>query len=282
MSAPSIVVVGSVNLDLVATVASLPAPGETVTGASLQRFPGGKGANQALAAKRLGANVSLVAAVGDDAEAALALELLRDGEVDLARCFVHDEAPTGLALIAVADSGENQIVVAPGANRTLAVDDVDGLGGDALICQLETPIPVLVDVVRRFDGMICINLAPATDVPAEVIAAADLVVVNETEAAFYGDRLASSTGVVAETFGARGARLSKSGDVVAEATPPAVNAVDTTGAGDTFTAALTVGLVEGMDHQRALEFACAAGALAATRAGAQPSLPLRAEVDALL
>jgi ribokinase len=282
MSAPSIVVVGSVNLDLVATVASLPAPGETVTGASLQRFPGGKGANQALAARRLGANASLVAAVGDDAEATLALELLREGEVDLARCVVHDEAPTGLALIAVAESGENQIVVAPGANRMLAVEHVGDLGGDALICQLETPIPVLADVVRRFGGMVCINLAPATDVPAEVIDAADLVVVNETEAAFYGDRLAPSTGLVAETFGARGARLSKAGDVVAEAAPPAVDAVDTTGAGDTFTAALTVGLVEGMDHQRALEFACAAGALAATRAGAQPSLPLRAEVDALL
>jgi ribokinase len=282
MSAPSVVVVGSVNLDMVATVESLPVPGETVTGASLSRFPGGKGANQALAARRLGAEVSLIAAVGNDAEADLALALLRDGGVHLETCIVDDMAPTGVALIAVSDAGENQIVVAPGANRMLAVDHVEGIAGDALICQLETPIPVLDKAVGVFDGFTCVNLAPAADVPDSVIAGANLVVVNETEAAFYGDRLAATNGLVAETFGARGARLKDRGTVVAEAAPPTVEAVDTTGAGDTFTAALTVGLVEGMGHQRALEFACAAGALAATRAGAQPSLPLRAEVDALV
>ena len=282
MTAPSIVVVGSVNLDLVATAASLPRPGETVTGATLARFPGGKGANQALAARRLGADVSLVAAVGNDAEAELALALLRAGCVDLGACVVDPATPTGVALIAVAGSGENQIVVAPGANRRLAIEHVGDLRGDALICQLETPVAVLDEVVRRFGGFVCVNLAPAAEVPAALLCAADLLVVNETEAAFYGGRLTETGALVAETFGKRGARLSRRGEVVAEAAPPSVEAVDTTGAGDTFTAALTVALVEGMRPQRALEFACIAGALAATRAGAQPSLPMRVEVDALL
>ena len=279
---PSVVVVGSVNLDIVASVDRLPVAGETVTGADLGRYPGGKGANQALAARRLGANVSLVAAVGDDAEAELALALLRQDGVDLGRCVIKKEAPTGVALIAVGESGENQIVVAPGANRELGEDQVRELAGDAMICQLETPLDTLSAAMSRFDGMITVNLAPAADVPASIIRDAGLIVVNETEAAFYGESIAGTDAMVAETFGARGARLSRQGDVLAESVPPAVTAVDTTGAGDTFTAALTVALVEGLEHQAALDFACAAGALAATLQGAQPSLPRRADVDALV
>lgn len=280
--APAIVVVGSVNLDLVATADRLPLSGETVSGAMLERFPGGKGANQALAARRLGASVSLIACVGKDAEAEAALALLIDGGVDLSGCARIYAAPTGVALIAVAATGENQIVVAPGANRMLRPGNVVLPAADAMICQLEIPIETLEHSINAFTGFVCLNLAPAQALPAELIRRADLVVVNETEALYYGDTLLSGSGMVAETFGARGARLRRDGHVLAEARPPTVDAVDTTGAGDAFTAALTVALVEGSDPEAALAFACAAGALAASTAGAQPSLPHREAVEAIL
>jgi ribokinase len=279
---PTIVVVGSVNLDLAATVSRLPAAGETVTGAVLRRFPGGKGANQALAAQRLGANVILIGRVGDDAAADEALALLQAGGVDLTRCGRDADAPTGIALIAVAPSGENQIVVAPGANRSLRPDMIDLPVADALICQLEVPVATLRHVASAFDGFFCINLAPALAVPGELLQRADLVVVNETEAAWYGEALAACRGMVVTTYGAAGAVLKKAGETLATARPPAITAVDTTGAGDTFTAALTVALVEGQSPDAALQFACTAGAVSATRAGAQPSLPFREEVEALL
>lgn len=279
---PSIVVVGSVNLDIVATADRLPVAGETVTGATLERFPGGKGANQALAARRLGADVSLIARVGDDAEADAALALLKADGVDLSGCKVLDSVPTGIALISVATDGENQIVVAPGANRALDAADISLPAADALICQLEVPVSTLAAVAERFAGFFCINLAPAMDVPATLIERADLVVVNETEAAFYGERLARADGLVARTFGADGAELVKGGNTIARAAAPSIDAVDTTGAGDAFTAALTVALVEGQSGASALQFACAAGAAAAARAGAQPSLPTRDDVMLLL
>ncbi len=278
----SIVVVGSVNLDIVATVDKLPVAGETVSGAELNRFPGGKGANQALAAKRLGADVSLVARVGDDANAGEALALLSSGAVDLSACDRDPTVPTGVALIAVSADGENQIVVAPGANRFLRPEMLSLPGADALICQLEVPVETLLHAAETFDGFFCINLAPAMDVPAALIRRADLLVVNETEAAFYGDALAQCEGLIATTFGAGGAALSKGGDAIAKAKPPLIEAIDTTGAGDTFTAALTLALLEDQDIQAALEFACAAGAAAATKQGAQPSLPFREDVEALI
>ena len=279
---PSIVVVGSVNLDLAASVSRLPIAGETVTGAELQRFPGGKGANQALAAKRLGADVSIVARVGNDAAADEALALLQSGDVDLACCGRDAEAPTGIALIAVAPSGENQIVVAPGANRHLRPDMLDLPAVDALICQLEVPVDTLVHASKVFEGFFCINLAPALDVPLDLIQRADLVVVNETEAAYFGDALAVCNGFLATTYGAEGAVLKKGDEILAEAKPPPIEAVDATGAGDAFTAALTVAIVEGQEPTAALRFACAAGAAAATKAGAQPSLPYRKDVEELL
>ena len=279
---PSIVVVGSVNLDLAAYVSRLPIAGETITGAELNRFPGGKGANQALAAKRLGAQVSLVGRVGDDAAADEALALLRAGEVDLSRCGRDADAPTGVALIAVSPTGENQIVVAPGANRQLTPEMIDLPAADALICQLEVPVATLIHAARAFDGFFCINLAPALEVPDELLQRADLVVVNETEAAYYGDALAVCEGFLATTYGADGAVLKKAGEILAESKPPKIDAVDATGAGDTFTAALTVAIVEGQDPQAALRFACAAGAASAMKAGAQTSLPLRTDVEALI
>jgi len=275
---PSITVIGSVNLDIVAKTARLPAPGETVTDAELHRYPGGKGANQALAAQRLGADVALIARVGDDAAAGEALVLLQEGGVDLSCCVAVPGVPTGTALIAVAPSGENQIVVAPGANRYLTPNDVEIPASDALICQLEVPVNTVAQVADRFAGFLCVNLAPAMRIDVSVLQRADLIVVNETESAWYGETLRACNGMVATTRGAGLATLEQDGAVIAEVRPPAVEAVDTTGAGDTFTAALTVALIEGQSPQDALEFACAAGAVATTAMGAQPSLPMRHEV----
>ncbi|MEX2122849.1 MAG: ribokinase [Woeseia sp.] len=278
----SIVVVGSVNLDMAASVSRLPVPGETVSGAELRRYPGGKGANQALAARRLGADVQLVARVGRDAEADAALALLYADGVDLSRCLRDGALPTGIALIAIAPDGENLIVVAPGANRALRPETLELPTADALMCQLEVPADTLCLACERFSGFFCVNLAPATAVPEEILRRADLVVVNETEAAFYGHALRACDGMIAVTCGVSGATLSKQNETIAKSKPPRVTPVDTTGAGDTFAAALTIALLEGAAPQQALDFACAAGALATTKHGAQTSLPYRKDVDALL
>lgn len=276
----SVVVVGSVNLDLSARVARLPEPGETVSGATLDRFPGGKGANQALAARRLGARVSLHAAVGSDAHAAQALAMLEAGGVDLSHLQRLENTATGLAMIAVTPEGENQIIVAPGANALLRTPARDALAADLLLSQLETPAQVLTELAAGFDGYVCVNLAPAREVDVTVLQRADLLVVNESESRWYGDSLRAAGGYVATTYGGDGATLERNGVVVAEATPPRVDVVDTTGAGDTFTAALALRLAAGRPALEALDFACVAGALATTRAGAQPSLPTLAEVQA--
>ncbi len=279
---PRIAVLGSVNLDIVATGATLPSPGETVTNAVLAQHPGGKGANQALAARRLGAHVALSARVGADANANAALALLREAHVDLSALREDDTAPTGVALIAVAASGENQIVVAPGANLTLTPDVMRLPEADALILQLEIPLETVAAAAKAFTGYTVLNLAPAAKLPPDVLADADLIVVNEGEAAFYGEALHATPALVAITCGARGAAIFQNGQKIAEAAPPPITPVDTTGAGDTFVAALTLALLEPQTPENALRFACAAGAVTATRAGAQTSLPTRAEVDALL
>lgn len=274
-----ITVLGSINLDLVATGARLPTPGETVTGATFARHPGGKGANQALAAQRLGAQVQLIGRVGDDAMAGEALALLRSGDVNLADVSVDPAAPTGIALIAVDAAGENLIVVAPGANALLTPSDVPPFAADAMIAQLELAIETIAAAALAFTGFVTLNLAPVCPVPQALLERADLIVVNEGEAAHYGAALHALPGLIAITLGARGAQLFRRGDLLAEAAPPPVTVVDATGAGDSFVAALTVALLEGQPHETALRFACAAGALAATKAGAQPSLPFRADVD---
>lgn len=277
-----ITVVGSINLDLVATAPQLPAPGETVTGATLARHPGGKGANQALAAEKLGAEVSLIGRVGNDAMAGEALALMEDLGVDLAGVEVDVAAPTGVALIAVDPTGENQIVVAAGANHMVTPEQLPQRIEGALIVQLELPIETVEAAVGRATGFVCANLAPAAPVSERLLRRADLIVVNETEAAFYGDGLHRGGGRVVVTKGARGAAMYQRGVEMAWASPPAVEAIDATGAGDAFVAAITVALLEGMGPAEALRFACAAGAFAATRPGAQPSAPERDQVEALL
>lgn len=277
-----ITVVGSVNLDIVASGKALPRPGETVTGAKLARHPGGKGANQALAARRLGAAVRLIAAVGNDDMAEEALKLLRFAGVDLSATQYINGETTGVALIAVSEAGENQIIVCPGANDALDPGDVEGTQIEHMMGVLEVPVPVLIAAARRATGFIALNLAPAMEVPADLLARANLLVVNETEAAFYGPALHASGRYVAISLGAAGAELWLSGEKVAAARPPEVKVVDTTGAGDTFSAALTVSLIRGAAPEEALRFAVTAGALTCTRPGAQPSLPRRSEVEALL
>ncbi|HST92654.1 MAG TPA: ribokinase [Brevundimonas sp.] len=277
-----ITVVGSINLDFVASAPSLPRAGETVTGATLARHPGGKGANQALAARRLGAEVSLIGRVGNDAMAGEAMTLLARDGVDLSAVVADPEAPTGVALIAVDPAGENQIVVAAGANHRHAPEALPVRIHSALIVQLELPLQTVETAVARAAGFVCANLAPAAPVSEALLRRADLIVVNETEAAFYGPGLHRGPGRVVTTLGARGAIMHQNGVEIARAVPPRVVAVDATGAGDAFVGAICVALLEGQEPEAALRFACAAGALAATRAGAQPSLPSRAEVEAII
>jgi ribokinase len=275
-------VVGSINLDFVASAPSLPRAGETVTGATLARHPGGKGANQALAAQRLGADVGLIGRVGRDAMAEEAMALLLADDVDVGGVLADAEAPTGVALIAVDPSGENQIVVAAGANHRAMPEQLPQRIEGPLVLQLELPIETVEAAVGRATDFVCVNLAPAAPVSDQLLRRADLLVVNETEAAFYGDLLHHGGGRVVVTRGARGAVMYQRGVEMAWATPPRVQAVDATGAGDCFVGAIVVALLEGMSAEDALAFACAAGAIAATRPGAQPSLPTRAEVEALL
>lgn len=269
---PRITVVGSANIDHVARCKRLPRPGETVTDAEFQRVPGGKGANQAVAAARLGARVKFVGRVGQDDLVLRSLE--REG-VDTT-AVVRDDGETGVALILVEESGENVIVVAPGANRRLTPAEVDVGDADAVICQLEIPLEV-VAAAAASAPFFCLNAAPARG-PLEVGREPDLLIVNRYE---Y-EQVEPSAGLVALTLGDEGAVLLEDGRELARAKPPEVTAVDGTAAGDAFCAALVVSLLEGRERGVALARACAAGALAASRHGAQPSLPTVAEVDALL
>lgn len=271
---PSLTVVGSTNLDLVARVERLPRPGETLTDAEFARHPGGKGANQAVAAARLGAHVRFVGAVGSDSFAEEALTGLVDAGCELVVRTV--DGPTGVALIYVDAEGENVIVVVPGANAALEPGDVDVADGDAVLCQLEIPLETTVAAARaaRF---FCLNAAPARPVPEELVRRADLVVVNRYER----EALPATPRLTALTLGAEGAVLLENGAEVARAAAPRVDAVDGTGAGDAFTACLVVSMLEGRPRETALARACKAGALAASRAGAQSSLPTAEEVEAL-
>jgi ribokinase len=258
-------VVGSINLDLVARVERLPRPGETISGSTFERFPGGKGANQAVAAARLGAEVRLFGAVGTDPLAEDALAGLRAPGVELELDHV---GTTGIALILVGEDGENQIVVIPGANA--AVRPVSPRG--AVLCQLEVPDDVVLAAARDAE-FFALNAAPARAVEIEP----DLLIVNQLE-----HEVVSRGKLVAVTFGAEGAALFEDGVEVARAASPAVAVVDGTAAGDAFAACLVVSLLEQRSREEALRRACSAGALAASRLGAQPSLPTARELDEIL
>ena len=266
----SLTVVGSVNLDLVARCERLPRAGETLTDATFARHPGGKGANQAVAAARLGARVAFVGAVGEDDYAEEALAGLREAGVET---VLQRGGTTGVALILVDAAGENAIVVAPGANAELRSPEAGG----AVLCQLEIPVEAVGVAAERADRFF-FNAAPAKPLPAELVRAAELVVVNRYEL----EALPETPRLTALTLGAEGAVLLVGGEEVARASAPSVTAVDGTAAGDAFTACLVVSLLEERDREEALRRACAAGAIAASRPGAQPSLPTADEVDEML
>jgi ribokinase len=258
-------VVGSINLDLVAAVTTLPRAGETVTGLAFERIPGGKGANQAVAAARLGARVRMVGAVGVDMFAEEALAGLRAAGVELE---LERAGTTGIALILVDAAGENQIVVIPGANAAVTPQSPEG----AVLCQLEVPDAVVAAAAANA-SFFALNAAPARPVELEP----DLLIVNQFE-----HEVVSRGKLVAVTYGAEGAALFEGGVEVARATPPHVEAVDGTAAGDAFAACLVVSLLEGRPRDAALKRSCAAGALAASRRGAQPSLPGTDDLEAIL
>jgi ribokinase len=276
---PRLTVVGSLNVDLVARVEKLPLAGETVTASRFDYLPGGKGANQAAAAARLGADVRMNGCVGSDRLGTIVLGALSRDGVDVSEPPVyHVCGDTGLALISVAESGENQIVVVPGANAYLEPDDLDLGDPDGILAQLEIPVETVEAAAAATDAFFCLNAAPAKPIPRSLVERCDLVVVNRFEL----DALPTTPRLTALTLGEEGAVLLEGRSEVARAQPPQVDAVDETAAGDAFTACLVVSHLEERSWEDALRRACAAGALAASRAGAQPSLPTAAEVDEIL
>ena len=245
-----------------------------MTDATFSRIPGGKGANQAVAAARLGAVVMMIGCVGDDELAAAALAGLVEAGVGLDG-LKRISGSTGVALITVDAEGENVIVVAPGANLELRPEDVVLPDGDAVLCQQEIPVETVEQAAFNASAEFFLNAAPARGIvhPPPT---------SRSSTATSSRRSPNRNGVIAVTLGAEGAILLEDGVEVARAAPPPVEAVDGTAAGDAFTACLVVSLLEGRPRDEALRRACAAGALAASRFGAQTSLPTAEEVDALL
>ncbi|QCQ91661.1 ribokinase [Rhodococcus sp. SGAir0479] len=283
----TVVVVGSINMDLVARTPVMPAPGETVLGTSFSTTPGGKGSNQAVAAAKCGAEVAFVGAVGDDTFALELRQALVDAEVD-AELLREVDGPSGVAVITVDDTGQNSIVVAAGANTRVTELTAAELrviaGADVLLCQLEIPLRTVLAAARHateHDTVVMLNPSPARTLPNDLIAAVDVLVVNETEAAQLGRDTLDRVPHVVTTLGAAGARYRGPDGGTLTVDSPAVDAVDTTGAGDAFAGALASVWSRGRPRA-ALSFACAAGALTATRPGASAASPTRAEVDALL
>ena len=294
-SPPRIVVVGSVNMDLVARMHHLPRPGETVSGESFQTIPGGKGANQAVAAARLGARVAMIARVGDDSFGTLLRQnLIADG-IETDAVLVTTNCSSGVALIGVDFSGANAITVVPGANGQLTTGDIELYQtliakADALVVQLETPwetVAAAIEIAQREGVLTLIDPAPA---PLRGLSprlmSADLISPNQTEAeALTGiavtDWESARQGArdIVLKMGELGAlAMSRTGSID-HVVASRIDVVDTTAAGDAFTAALAVALCEGHSLQEATRWGVSAGSLACTRFGAQPAMPSRAELD---
>lgn len=284
-----IVVVGSVNRDLVATTDSLPAPGETVLGAHFETA-GGKGANQAVAAARLGAEVAFVGRVGDDEAGRMLDSAFRVEGVNAELLTVTDQAPTGLAVITVDGSGENTIVVSPGANGLVGLQDVAGASSllraaTVTLLQLEIPMRSATLAALTAGGMVILNAAPAQPLPDELIGAVGVLVVNRSELAELtgseNPRMASVLPVqkTVVTLGADGAALVADEEVTVYPAPH-VEVVDTTGAGDAFCGALAAGIDAGLEISAAVLRAVIAGAMATTAKGARSAMPTAAELDA--
>jgi ribokinase len=308
---PHLVVFGSLNMDLVIQAPRHPRPGETLTGGPFRTIPGGKGANQAVAAARLGGQVTMIGAVGADSFGDELIANLAAAGVDTSRIDGSPEA-TGLALITVSESGENTIILAPGANGTVSArtaweNEQTIAAADVLLLQLETPLSAVLaatQIAGRHRVPVILNPAPARPLPAELLRHVSYLIPNEHEAALLAglptgaDEEAAQAaaalqtmgvGQVVVTLGERGALLCDAPDVSESARRvptiiPSfpVQAVDTTAAGDAFVAAFAVALTEGRPVVEAVRWGCAAGALACTTFGAQPSLPTRAAVEKML
>ena len=293
MTTARVAVVGSCNIDLVARCAALPRPGETVLARSFTTIVGGKGANQAIAAGRAGARCAIVGAVGDDAYGEEIRSTLREANVDVGGLRTV-AGPSGTALIFVDDAGENSIVVVSGANSTLTTLGEDDRRiideADALLFQLEIPIEIVVAAATRAHGLRVLNAAPARPLPNELLDVIDLLVVNEAEgtaivpASRAGEDLRAAllrlVPRVAITIGADGVLYADRDGAHLEVAAPKVTAVDTTGAGDTFTGLLATALAERRPTREALELACAAASLCVETAGASTSIPSRPAIDA--
>ncbi|WP_299865336.1 ribokinase [uncultured Hoeflea sp.] len=298
-----ITVIGSVNMDLIASTTRLPEPGETVTGSDFATAPGGKGANQALAARRAGAQVNMAGAVGDDAFAGQALALLTEAGADLSRIRQID-GPTGTALILVGGDGENMIAIIPGANGQVTADDAraaiaDASPGDLVLLQMEIPeaaVRAALTAAREAGVTSLINIAPLTDSVEHLAPMADIVIANETEFARLSGRpaetleavrseleaLHASTGqCLIVTLGAAGVLYARDG-AIGHVPSLKITPVDTVGAGDTFCGYLAHGLDAGLSFDDAIRRAAVAGALACLTPGAQPSIPVAADVEARL
>lgn len=291
-----ITIIGSINFDLIARSPKLPEPGETLTGSAFSTAAGGKGANQALAAARAGAPVRMVGAVGHDAFAAQAVALLRAEGVDLSRVATRGDA-TGIALITVEDSGENTIVVIPGANGLVSEDDVNvaDLDGGYLLLQMEIPLPALekaIAISETSETTCILNIAPWRDDAAALLPRADIIIANETEfdLAAIQLELSGETRIqkmidFAEHYG-RTLIVTLGAEGVMVATPdehyslPAlkIKPVDTVGAGDTFCGYLAAGLDNGLPLREACQRAAKAASMACLKVGAQPSIPHASEI----
>ena len=292
--------VGSINQDFVLAVERRPKPGETVTNAELTLLPGGKGANAAIAAARLGAEVSMLGRVGEDAFGAELIKNLRENGVDVEYVRAAPDAPTGSAFITVTPDGENAIVVSPGANRSFGPDEVEEAAENlretgVLVAQLEVPAEAVeraAKIATQSGGRFVFNLAPAREVRESLLRLSDPLVVNETEARFLlGEDAPDPEGLTAKlldlgsastvvTLGASGAVLA-SGGTTRHFPAPKIEAVDTTGAGDAFVGALAARLAGGASLEEAVPYAVLAGAAAVAQAGAQGSLPTPEVVEKL-
>lgn len=302
---PKILVLGSINMDLVVRTATLPAPGETLLGHELKQIPGGKGANQAVAAARLGARVAMVGRVGNDGFAARLTDELGANDVDTDRVAATDNYSSGVAVISVDDEGQNCITVIPGANAQLSCTDVrthqsafDEI--DLLMLQLEVPLETVmgaIELARSRSIPVLLDPAPAPgEFPPELLQV-DFLCPNETEAgALSGIPVNDVNGAkeAAKILHARGAShviitMGNQGAVMCDQTGKcyhspgfSVDAIDSTAAGDAFAAAFAIGIAEGSTFQDAVRFGCAAGAVATGRVGAQPAMPIRNDITTLM
>ena len=286
----AVCVVGSANLDIVATTERLPAPGETVLGDTFAEHAGGKGLNQAVAAARAGATTSFCAAVGNDDAARQLLAIMTADGIDATAVRVVETVPTGRALIGVSASAENSIIVVAGANAELAPDDVVASAAKAsvVLAQLEVPVATVAAALaaaRAAGATTILNPAPAQPLSAELIALCDVIIPNEHEVEILGgvaELFALGAKAVVVTLGSRGAELCTPDGVRTLVPAFAVKPVDTTAAGDAFCGAFAAAISDGTSMIEALRFAAAGAGLTTTRSGAVPSIPHRTEIEALL